>query len=50
MHAGLPRRLAAMFYDGLLLVAILMIATALMLLLTPSRQWTTRGSSSRTGW
>ena len=34
MHAGLLRRLAAMFYDGLLLVAILMIATALMLLLT----------------
>ena len=34
MHAGLPRRLAAMFYDGLLLVAILMIATALLLPLT----------------
>jgi len=34
MHAGLPRRLAAMFYDGLLLVAILMVATGLMLPLT----------------
>jgi uncharacterized RDD family membrane protein YckC len=34
MQAGLPRRLAAMFYDGLLLVAILMIATALLLPLT----------------
>ena len=34
MHAGLPRRLAALFYDGLLLVAILMIATALLLPLT----------------
>ena len=34
MHAGLPRRLAAMFYDGLLLVAVLMIATALLLPLT----------------
>jgi len=34
MRAGLMRRLAAMFYDGLLLVAILMIATALMLPLT----------------
>ena len=34
MRAGLLRRLAAMFYDGLLLVAILMIATALMLPLT----------------
>ena len=34
MHASLPRRLAAMFYDGLLLVAILMIATALLLPLT----------------
>lgn len=31
MRAGLARRVAAMFYDGLLLVAILMIATALML-------------------
>lgn len=31
MRASLARRLAAMFYDGLLLVAILMIATALML-------------------
>ena len=31
MRASLPRRLAAMFYDGLLLVAILMIATALLL-------------------
>jgi uncharacterized RDD family membrane protein YckC len=34
MQAGLPRRLAAMFYDGLLLAAILMIATALLLPLT----------------
>jgi len=34
MRAGLLRRFAAMFYDGLLLVAILMIATALMLPLT----------------
>ena len=34
MHAGLPRRLAAMFYDGLLLGAVLMIATALLLPLT----------------
>jgi len=31
MRASLARRLAAMFYDGLLLVAILMIATALLL-------------------
>jgi uncharacterized RDD family membrane protein YckC len=31
MRASLPRRLAAMFYDGLLLVAVLMIATALLL-------------------
>ena len=34
MHAGLPRRLAAMFYDALLLGAVLMIATALLLPLT----------------
>jgi uncharacterized RDD family membrane protein YckC len=34
MKASLARRLAAMFYDGLLLVAILMIATALLLPLT----------------
>jgi uncharacterized RDD family membrane protein YckC len=34
MHAGLPRRLAAMLYDGLLLAAVLMIATALLLPLT----------------
>ena len=34
MRAGLPRRLAAMFYDGLLLGAVLMIATALLLPLT----------------
>jgi len=34
MYAGLPRRLAAMFYDGLLLVAILMVATGLMLPMT----------------
>lgn len=32
--AGLPRRLAAMFYDALLLLALLMAATALLLLLT----------------
>jgi uncharacterized RDD family membrane protein YckC len=34
MPAGLLRRLAAMLYDGLLLLAILMIATALFLPLT----------------
>lgn len=34
MSAGLLRRLAAMFYDGLLLLAIMMIATALFLPLT----------------
>ena len=33
-RAGLPRRLAAMFYDTLLLLALLMAATALFLLLT----------------
>ena len=33
-RAGLPRRLAAMFYDSLLLLALLMIATALFLPLT----------------
>jgi len=43
MHAGLPRRLAAMFYDGLLLVAILMIATALLLLLTGGEAITPAG-------
>jgi uncharacterized RDD family membrane protein YckC len=31
MPAGLPRRLAAMFYDSLLLLAIFMIATAAFL-------------------
>jgi uncharacterized RDD family membrane protein YckC len=30
-RAGLPRRLAAMFYDTLLLLALLMVATALFL-------------------
>ena len=33
-RAGLPRRLAAMLYDTLLLLALLMAATALFLLLT----------------
>ena len=33
-RAGLPRRLAGMFYDTLLLLALLMAATALFLLLT----------------
>jgi uncharacterized RDD family membrane protein YckC len=33
-RAGLPRRLAAMFYDSLLLLALLMIVTALFLLTT----------------
>jgi uncharacterized RDD family membrane protein YckC len=43
MQAGLLRRLAAMFYDGLLLVAILMIATALMLPLTGGEAITQAG-------
>lgn len=33
-RAGLPRRLGALLYDGLLLLAVLMVATALFLLLT----------------
>ena len=34
MHAGLARRLAAMLYDGLLLLAIFMLVTAAFLPLT----------------
>ncbi len=33
-RAGLPRRLAAMLYDSLLLLALLMVTSALFLLLT----------------
>jgi len=33
-RAGLPRRLAGMFYDSLLLLALLMVTTGLFLLLT----------------
>jgi len=33
-RAGLPRRLGALLYDGLLLLAVLMVATALFLPLT----------------
>ena len=43
MRAGLPRRLAAMFYDALLLGAVLMIATALLLPLTGGEAITPAG-------
>jgi uncharacterized RDD family membrane protein YckC len=43
MQAGLLRRIAAMFYDGLLLVAILMVATALLLPLTGGEAITQAG-------
>ena len=44
MPAGLPRRLAAMFYDSLLLLAILMIATAAFLPLTGGEAITPTGN------
>jgi uncharacterized RDD family membrane protein YckC len=44
MPAGLPRRLAAMFYDSLLLLAILMIATAAFLPLTGGEAITPTGT------
>ena len=42
MSAGLPRRLAALLYDGLLLLAIFMIVTALFLPLTGGEAITPR--------
>jgi uncharacterized RDD family membrane protein YckC len=42
MPAGLPRRLAALLYDGLLLLAIFMIVTALFLPLTGGEAITPR--------
>jgi uncharacterized RDD family membrane protein YckC len=42
-RAGLPRRLAAMFYDSLLLLALLMVATALFLPLTGGEAIDPRG-------
>jgi uncharacterized RDD family membrane protein YckC len=44
MPASLPRRLAAMFYDSLLLLAILMIATAAFLPLTGGEAITPTGT------
>jgi uncharacterized RDD family membrane protein YckC len=44
MPAGLPRRLAAMFYDSLLLLAILMVATAAFLPLTGGEAITPTGT------
>lgn len=44
MPAGLPRRLAAIFYDSLLLLAIFMIATAALLTLTGGEAITPTGN------
>ena len=47
MHPGLPRRLAAMLYDGLVLCALLMVATAAWVALhraaAPPGDWAFRG-------
>ena len=41
INAGLPRRLGAMFYDGLLILALWMVVTALLLPLTGGEAITT---------